>query len=420
MSRPADTHGDWVLWRRQSIGGGALFLEPHLAAVLDRELIDLEELRRAALREEIEADQRARQVTAESADGVAPAKPATTEATRIGPHRAHEHEVHQHLVLPRVDQVVERMRKLENGYYGEREHTARELKVLGKALDRGAKRSVVRRPDWRSSLENLATEMPAFRAAVDVVTNAFALSEATHAPPAFPPLLLVGPPGVGKSYFCRRLAEELDSGQGWLSLDQPSAGCTLRGLDAHWSTSRHGLLFELLALGATANPLVVLDEIDKATRSMGSQDIDMLSQLYAALEPETAQHLQDVSLDVELDASQVIYVATANQLQALDAALLSRFEVIQVGLPSQEERVESTQWIVELTLARMGVRTLVRVNGGAVVLLAGYSPRVVRRAIEKTAAWAIGKGCDRITAEDVEAALGLIPQPIATPASGLH
>jgi hypothetical protein len=102
--------------------------------------------------------------------------------------------------------------------------------------------------------------------------------------------------------------------------------------------------------------------IDKPSRRQTSQDIDPLAQLYSALEPETASHVVDISLGVELDSSQVLYLATANGLRNLDSALLSRFEVIQVGLPSPDERKESAKRVVESALARLGVQFAVTVS----------------------------------------------------------
>lgn len=405
MTRPADTHGDWVLWRAEGYGRVQVYVSPGLAAELDAENRRRQDDLIAA--DKAEREERIRVAEEEIAARKAMSAEATKAiVTTIGPHRAHEYEVHRHTIFPKLELVAERVQRIRDGLYGDKDHTTRELKSLGAALERGSDRSVVRTPEWRQSLDYLAAELPAFRDAIDIVANALALSAVTFAPPAIPPLLLVGPPGVGKSYFCRRLAETMESGSAWLGMDQPTAGCELRGSDSHWSTARHGVLFELLGLGETANPFVFLDEIDKAPRRKASQETDPLGQLYSALEPETAQHLSDVSLDVDIDASQVMYIATANGLRTLDAALLSRFEVIQVGLPSQEERRESAARIVESALARLGVRGVVRVRPGCIVVLADFSARVIKRATEKAVAAAISSGRTLLQVEDFEIAMG--------------
>lgn len=408
MSRPADSHGDWVLWRAEGYGRAPLFVPPTLASQLDAEHRERAQARAAAEEAERAASRAAREKDA-AAPQAGGAQGTSNERVALGIHRAHVNEVLQHTVLPNVDAVSERLQRLKDGLYGDSDHAAREVKALSAALERGPARSVVRPPLWRQALNDLAAEMPAFRAAVHVMTHALALSEATLAAPSVPPMLLVGPPGVGKSHFCRRLVEILRCGSAWLGMDQPTAGCDLRGSDSHWSTARHGVLFDLLGLGDTANPLVVLDELDKAPRRQGSQEIDMLSQLYSVLEPATSRRIADVSLDVELDASLVMYLATANDLRVLDVPLLSRFEVVQVGLPTPEERRESAARIVDSVLARLGVRASVRVSPGCVVLLEQYSPRVIGRAVERAVGAAVAGGRNRVGIEDIEAALGLVP-----------
>ena len=124
------------------------------------------------------------------------------------------------------------------------------------------------------------------------------------------------------------------------------------------------------------------------------------------LEPETARRVFDVSLDVELDASQVIYIATANTLRTLDSALLSRFEVVHVGLPSPAERRESAWRIINRTMQRLGVGGVMRSHAGNVVLLENYSPRVIQRVVEKAVGAAVICGRRLLSVDDIEAALG--------------
>jgi len=407
--RPADEHGDWVLWRPEDYGS-PLFLSPVIAQKLEEERLQRRaELHAEQLADALEERRQAEAAAVTAAKTAAPVQASTSPI--IGAHRAHASEVRRHRVLPDDHLLVRRLDALRGGLLGDKDHTGRELQAITAALARGTKRSVVRPINWREALVGLATECPAFTVAIDIFASAHQVSETTSRPPSIPPLLLVGPPGVGKSHFCRRVAETLECGSKWLAMDQPTAGSELRGSDKHWSTARHGALFELLALGDTANPLVVLDEIDKAARRQSSREIDPLAQLYSVLERETARRIADVSLDIELDASLVTYIATANSLATLDTALLSRFEVIAVGLPSPDKRRESAQRIIECTVDRLGVWDSVRVSPGVAVLLADYSPRLIQRVVEKAVGVAIASGRERIAAEDVEHELGLVARP---------
>jgi len=404
---------------RRHVGYGAqpLYLSPILAYDLLNERITEEQQARDARQEELLADAAQklevleRQRTERDLDRKASdAMQAVSRKLEIAPH---QHEVSEHEVFADFEAVEARVIDLGVGLFGtgEDSHAKREERVLRAALAKGPNRSIVRRSTWREDLEALSNEMPAFRDAVDVIARAWELSELTFSAPAVPPILLVGPPGVGKSRFCRRLSETLGTGLGWIGMDQNSGGCELRGNDAHWSTSRHGKLFELLALGNAANPLVVLDEIDKAARSVSSQGIDMLGQLYGALEPETARSLIDLSLNVAIDASQVMYVATANSLDKIDEPLLSRFEVISVALPDQSQRRLAAESVVAEVAKRLRVNGKINIRPGCYVVLADYSPRVIKRAAERVISEVVRHGRKDVEADDFEQALGIASKP---------
>lgn len=412
MSRPTRHADGWVQLPTETWGEASLFLPSKLA----ERLLFEKEASAAAQAAELAAEEEAAKAAAALASEAREiaehtGKWGTVKAARqkrFAESTTLDYEVGHHSIFANFREVNKRLDGLRDGLYHNKDEGERAAKALAKAIAAGRTRPVVRPPTWRSDLEALTVEFPAFRAAIHTVRNAYALSEATGARPVVPPMLLVGPPGVGKSHFCRRLAETLRSGTSWIAMDDASsAGATLRGSDAVWSSTRHGVLFELLGLGKSGNPLVVLDEIDKASRSYSSRGVDQLAQLYSALEPETACHLTDVSLDVELDASLVMYVATANCLANLDAPLLSRFEVISVGLPPPEERRDAALRIAQNTLTKMGLSSLVSVQPGCAVLLEEYSPRVIKRAVERAMTDAYVKGRRKLTVEDLEVALGL-------------
>lgn len=402
--RPADSHGDWVFWSTD--GRTQILIQPELAGQLVKERL----LRRDAEDLAEQEERRQKKLESENLAAVHANELSQKKPGAVGPHQPQLYEVHRYQVLLLEYLLVERLNSLKAGLYGEKDHTAREVAALSAALARGTDRSIVRRPQWREDLEDLANELPAFRVAVEIVLRAHAVAELSGEPASIPPILIVGAPGVGKSYFCRRLADTLGAGTRWLAMDQPSAGSELRGSDKHWSTARHGILFDLLGLGRTANPVIVLDEIDKVARRQNSQEIDPLSQLYSLLEKETARRVFEISLDIELDASQVVYIATANTLRTLDAALLSRFEVVHVGLPSPTERRESAWRIINRTMQRLGVGADMRVSPGIVVLVENYSPRIVQRTVEKAVGAAVAGGRLHLGVDDIEAALGLIEQ----------
>lgn len=148
-----------------------------------------------------------------------------------------------------------------------------------------------------------------------------------------PPILLIGEPGIGKTEVLMRLSQEVQTGFLVQNVAAMQTGTALSGSDAHWSNSRHGSLFDLLVFGKTANPIIFLDEIDKAT---GSHPI--LGSLYGLLERTTASQFQDLSLpNSAIDASHVVWFSAANVMHHIDPAILQRFKVFHIPAPSPEQ-----------------------------------------------------------------------------------
>lgn len=202
---------------------------------------------------------------------------------------------------------------------------------------------------------------------------------------SFKPLVLVGPPGAGKSRLVRRLAEALRIGV-WRTAASTADGGALGGTDRRWSSTQpcHPLL--AIAASRHANPIVMLDEIEKApTRSDFGRLWDVLLSM---LEPETAKRFLDPSLQVECDLSMVSFVATANSLGPLPAPLRDRMRAIPVPEPSASD-LDTLLPIVKNDVAReRGIDPVwvEPLDGTELALIAehwhGGSLRQLRRIVE--------------------------------------
>jgi ATP-dependent Lon protease len=175
-------------------------------------------------------------------------------------------------------------------------------------------------------------------------------------PVRLPPLLLYGPPGVGKTHFCESLAKVLGVPVRRHPMDQAETSGALLGSDAVWGNSRYGLVFDLLGLGEYANPLVILDELDKA-QTMGKTSGGFSSPtgvLHSLLEPVSAARVRDISLDLELDASQIAWIATANYPWWVPATLRSRFKEFLIMPPDAEQAIQLARSVVRNALKEAG------------------------------------------------------------------
>jgi ATP-dependent Lon protease len=157
------------------------------------------------------------------------------------------------------------------------------------------------------------------------------------------PLLLVGPPAAGKTWWAERIADAL----GWPSavIDMPSVTCSweLSGGSASWDNSQPGRIVRTFLNSDCASPVLILDEIDKVK----TNQFDPCSVLLSLLEPDSAARWHDEFFDTQFDVSHAHVIATANYLERIDPALLSRFHVIDVRVPRREEMpaiVRSVWW----------------------------------------------------------------------------
>lgn len=185
-------------------------------------------------------------------------------------------------------------------------------------------------PDLVQVRRDLIAEFPHLAATIDRVLAELVGREFVH----LQPLILVGPPGAGKSRLVRRLAEALRVSV-WRTAAAAADGGAIGGTDRRWSTTQpcHPVL--AIAAAKHANPIVMIDEVEKApTRADYGRLWDALLSM---LEPETAKRFLDPSLQVECDLSHVSFIGTANILDPLPAPLRDRLRVITVPEPSAED-----------------------------------------------------------------------------------
>ena len=199
-------------------------------------------------------------------------------------------------------------------------------------LEKGPERFQVK-PTGVPAMDHLYDELPNFHAALDDVKRQLALCQDSRDALEIAPLLLLGPPGIGKTHFAREIAQLLGTGMGFVSMSSLTAGWVLSGASSQWKGARPGKVFETLVDGVYANPVMVVDEIDKAR---GEHAYDPLGALYSLLEHDTAHDFTDEFAEVPIDASQVIWVATANDSHAIPEPILNRMSVYEVAAPDRD------------------------------------------------------------------------------------
>lgn len=145
------------------------------------------------------------------------------------------------------------------------------------------------------------------------------------------PILLVGPPGGGKTSYCRALSEIIGVPFRTFMAAGSDSALAMRGVARGYSTASPGFMPRFIAQEGVANGLTLIDEIDKC--STGRHNGSLLDVMLQLLEPATSSVYYDEALEVRLDLSHANWIATANSLSAIPKPLLSRFEVILAGEP---------------------------------------------------------------------------------------
>jgi ATP-dependent Lon protease len=183
----------------------------------------------------------------------------------------------------------------------------------------------------------LAECYPNFAESIAVISNAVALAKIGNGVLEIPPMLLVGPPGIGKTQVANEIAKLLETDFCEIRMENEQSGAGISGSSEFWSNTQTGVIFNTLTKGKTANPIILLDELDKV--SIDAR-FNPASGLYSLLERETATRFEDQSIrGLPIDASGIIWLVTANDESLIPAPILSRVMVHRVRPPTKEESI---------------------------------------------------------------------------------
>ena len=268
-----------------------------------------------------------------------------------------------------------------------------------KMMRLGGQRFTVK-PSALPAMEKLFAELPNFTEVLEDIRKHLALCIDSNDSVELPPMLLLGEPGIGKTHFARKVAEMLGTGFGFVPMSSLTAGWVLSGASSQWKNAKPGKVFDTFLNGDYANPVIVVDELDKAS---GDGQYDPLGALYELLEAETATRFVDEFVELPIDASGAVWLATANDAARIPEPLLDRLNVYEIDAPDAEgSRAIALSIYSDIRNSHdWGRQFPEALSPSALEKLASLPPREMRRAIHSAFGNAKVAGRSEVRAEDI-------------------
>lgn len=237
-------------------------------------------------------------------------------------------------------------------------------------------------PPLLEALAHLADRFPNFGDVVDFILRRTALALLEPCSPlSLPPLILDGPPGIGKTAFASALAYALDVPILVLQMAHATGPFDLAGLDPKFSRGGPGLLVRTVTLGKAVDPVVLLDELDKVPADRSN---DPIGPLYSLLEPSTAKRFIDDGIKLPTNMSHVRWICTTNDVRHLNPAIASRCQVFRIAAPTLEEGrlIACKVYAAMLKDHAWGRHFAPRLSDDVADLLARHTPRELSRVMQ--------------------------------------
>lgn len=255
---------------------------------------------------------------------------------------------------------------------------------------------------YRDNLYLLEKNFPNFSEVTEFLRGEIAFALKADRTIRIDPLLFDGPPGCGKTEYSRQLAELFGIGNDNFYIEnmgtaQSSSG--LCGTSVHYSNTKPGRIFDVLTSNKIANPLFLLDEIDKAA---GDQRWSPVNALYSLLSDGAKKFVDESITELTIDASRIVWVLTSNYASSIEPALLSRMRKFEIPMPTADEsRVIVRNIFLSLQREMSGAINSISLNEDAVDALVQLSPRKIKQEVKAAAGRAIVKNVSEITGDHV-------------------
>lgn len=219
-------------------------------------------------------------------------------------------------------QVIRRVEELKNRSSDIHSRLAKPLKYLWNPQRKLAQIESL------DVFQDLYSRFPNFKEVIEYYETNAIVFKSLGQPFEATPILLQGDPGLGKTFFASELARLLAIDFYEISMATITANFVISGSNIQWGEGSPGFIANSLVSSKVGNPIMLLDEIDK---SSSAYKYDPISAFYTLLESHSASRFKDEALEIEIDASKVIWIATSNYLEDIPEPIKSRMSVFNIN-----------------------------------------------------------------------------------------
>jgi hypothetical protein len=238
-----------------------------------------------------------------------------------------------------------------------------------------------------TDLENMVHDFPHFSEIINYLVLSLKVRDLTDGILKFKHLLLVGEHGIGKNAFIRRLNEVLGYVGNSINMTSVMAPFELAGMDAGWNGSAPGFFFNSILKNNAANPIVILDDLDKVTVNSNHGNVN--TAIIELIEPSNAKKYYERFFQIDINMSYVSVIGLANNVDDIDRGVLDLLKVFKVEKPSVEA-ISSIVFSIYKELKLDGIYGFTQLTVSELnelvakfIMSKTYSPRSMRKVIEE-------------------------------------